>query len=204
MGNDVVYAIRRGRKENAFKRLGYFTFYRLLRAIGDIDIPLDSGDFCLMDRKVVETLRGFPERCRFVRGLRTSVGFRQLGLEYERAGRDQGRPKYTTFALIRLAIDGLVSFSGYPLRMITHLGLVTLCITLGLAVWVLIDAFTHRTAPPGWPSLILVVLFLGSVQLLSLGIIGEYLRLIFLEVKGRPPYIVDDRPPRRDDSEPPA
>jgi len=204
MGNDVVYAIRRRRKENAFRRLGYFTFYRLLRAISDLDIPLDSGDFCLMDRRVVETLRGFPERCRFVRGLRTSAGFRQVGLEYERAGPDRGRPKYSTFALIRLAIDGLVSFSSYPLRIATHLGLLTLCITLILAVWALVDAFTERSAPRGWASLILVVLFLGSVQLLSLGIIGEYIRLIFLEVKGRPPYIIDDRPARRDDDrEPP-
>lgn len=204
MGNDVVYAVRRGRKENAFKRLGYFAFYRLLRAIGDIEIPLDSGDFCLMDRRVVETLRGFPERCRFVRGLRTSAGFRQVGLEYERAGRDLGRPKYTTFALIRLAVDGLVSFSGYPLRTITRLGLLTLVATGGLSVWALIDALAYHTAPPGWASLILVVLFLGSVQLLSLGIIGEYIRLIFLEVKGRPPYIVDERPARRDDERGPT
>ncbi|ODU01340.1 MAG: glycosyl transferase [Planctomycetes bacterium SCN 63-9] len=197
MGNDVVYAIRRGRKENLFKRAGYFVFYRLLRAISDIAIPLDSGDFCLMDRRVVETLRGFPERCRFVRGLRTAAGFRQVGLEYERPGRDLGKPKYSTFALIRLAIDGLVSFSSYPLRIATHVGLLTLCTTAALAIWALVDALTERSAPRGWASLMVVVLFLGSVQLLSLGIIGEYIRLIFLEVKARPPYIVDDRPAHR-------
>ena len=97
-GNDVVYAVRRKRKENAVKRLGYFTFYRLLRAISEIDIPLDSGDFCLMDRRVVEALRSLPEQARFVRGLRTFVGFRQVGLPYERAAREAGQPKYTLFA----------------------------------------------------------------------------------------------------------
>lgn len=197
LGNDVVYAVRRKRKENAFKRFGYFTFYRLLRAISDVDIPLDSGDFCLMDRRVVDALRALPERCRFVRGLRTLVGFRQVGLDYERAGRELGQPKYTLFALIRLAIDGLISFSSYPLRMVTHFGLLILVAASILAVWVLVDALLNHTAPRGWASLLLVVLFLGSVQLLSLGIIGEYIRLIFLEVKGRPPYIVDDRPARR-------
>ena len=200
-GVDVVYAVRRNRKENAVKRLGYFAFYRLLRAVGDIDIPLDSGDFCLMDRRVVEALKGFPERCRFVRGLRTSAGFRQVGLEYDRAGRELGRPKYSMPALVRLAVDGLVSFSGTPLRTVTRFGLLTLVTTAGLAVWALVDHFTRQSAPPGWASLILVVLFLGSVQLLSLGIIGEYIRLIFLEVKGRPPYIIDDRPARRDEME---
>jgi dolichol-phosphate mannosyltransferase len=204
MGNDVVYAIRRGRKENVFKRLGYFTFYRLLRTISDLDIPLDSGDFCLMDRRVVEALRNFPERCRFVRGLRTAAGFRQIGLEYERAGRDLGRPKYSTLALVRLAVDGLVSFSGYPLRMVTQFGILTLVTSAGLTVWVLIDALVNHTAPRGWASMLLVVLFLGSVQLLSLGIIGEYIRLIFLEVKGRPPYIVDERPARPNGEERPG
>jgi dolichol-phosphate mannosyltransferase len=189
-GYEVVYAVRRHRKEGTVKRLGYFAFYRLLNAISDLDIPLDSGDFCLMDRRVVEALRDLPERKRFVRGLRTFVGFRQTGLAYERAAREAGQPKYTLRALIGLAVDGLVSFSSYPLRLVTQLGLAAAGLAFLLAVWVFVDAYTHRTAPRGWASLIVVVFFMGSVQLISLGIIGEYIRLIFLESKSRPAYIL--------------
>ncbi len=112
----MVYAVRRRRSEGLFKRLAYKTFYRVLGAISDVTIPLDSGDFCLMDRRVVDALNRLPEKCRFVRGLRGFLGFRQVGLEYDRPPRDAGRPKYTLRKLSGLAIDGLVSFSGYPLR----------------------------------------------------------------------------------------
>lgn len=194
-GYDVVYAIRQHRKEGPLKRLGYFAFYRLLNAISDLDIPLDSGDFCLMDRRVVEALRALPEQKRFVRGLRTFVGFRQVGLAYERAERQGGQPKYTFRALVGLAVDGLVSFSSYPLRLMTHLGIAAAALAVGLTIWVFIDAFTRWTAPRGWASLIVTVLFMGSVQLISLGIIGEYIRLIFLETKGRPTYIIGEYRP---------
>jgi polyisoprenyl-phosphate glycosyltransferase len=194
-GFDVVYAVRRKRKENALKRLAYFTFYRLLNAISDLDIPLDSGDFCLMDRKVVDALKALPERMRFVRGLRTFVGFRQTGIAYERASRGSGRPKYTLRALIGLAIDGVVSFSSHPLRLMTYLGIGTASLAVLMTIWVFVDAFAHHTAPRGWASVIVTVLFLGSMQLIGLGIIGEYLRLIFLEAKGRPSYIVGERRP---------
>jgi len=190
-GYDVVYAVRRHRKENAVKRAGYFGFYRVLNAISDLDIPLDSGDFCLMDRRVVEAMAELPERKRFIRGLRTFVGFRQTGLEYDRPAREAGKPKYTLSALLRLAVDGLVSFSSYPLRVVTYLGIAAATLAAMLTVWIFVDAFYQHTAPRGWASLIVVVLFMGSVQLISLGIIGEYIRLIFLESKGRPGYIVD-------------
>ena len=189
-GFDVVYAIRQRRKEGPVKRLGYHLFYRLLNAISDLDIPLDSGDFCLMDRRVVDALTSMPERARFVRGLRTFVGFRQSGLAYERAAREAGRPKYSLRALVGLATDGLVSFSNYPLRLVTYLGLLTATVAVALIVWVLGDALANQTAPRGWASLIIVVLVLGSAQLISLGIIGEYIRLIFIESKGRPTYII--------------
>jgi dolichol-phosphate mannosyltransferase len=127
---------------------------------------------------------------RFVRGLRSFAGFRQVGLEYERAARVAGRPKYTSRALAGLAIDGLVSFSSYPLRLVTRLGIATILVTMLLLVWVFIDAFINHTAPQGWASTIVVVLFMGAVILVSLGIIGEYIRLIFLEVKQRPTYII--------------
>lgn len=198
-GYDVVYGVRRHRKESLFKRVGYAAFYRIWNAISDLDIPLDSGDFCLMDRRVIEVLRHLPERMRFVRGLRTFVGFRQIGLPYDRAGREAGSSKYSLGALVELAMDGLVSFSSYPLRLVTRLGLATITTAFVLLAWVLSDAWITRTAPHGWASLLVVVLFLSSVQLLSLGIIGEYIRLIFLEVKGRPTYIVAERTTRADE-----
>ncbi|APW59210.1 glycosyltransferase family 2 protein [Paludisphaera borealis] len=208
-GYEVVYAVRRGRKEGWVKRLGYHAFYRLLSAISDLDIPLDSGDFCLMDRKVVDVLRHLPERMRFVRGLRSFVGFRQVGLAYDRSAREEGDPKYSMRGLMALAVDGLISFSGYPLRLVTYLGMITISIAIALLVWVFTDAITNGKAPRGWASMVVTVLFMGSIQLFSLGIIGEYIRLIFLETKGRPSYIVRDysgprseRP--KDDDEPGA
>ena len=191
-GAEVVYAVRTKRKEGLLKRTAYGAFYRLLRKLSDIDIPLDSGDFGLMDRKVVNALLALPERQRFVRGLRCFVGFRQEGLFYERAGREAGAPKYTFKALVRLAMDGLISFSSAPLNLITYLGLGSCVFALGLIAWVMGRAIIGQRPPEGWASTMVVVLFFGSVQLLSLGIIGEYLRRIFLEVKGRPTYIVRD------------
>jgi dolichol-phosphate mannosyltransferase len=198
-GYDVVYAVRGRRRENWPRRFAYALFYRVLRAISDIPIPLDSGDFCLMDRRVVEAIRQLPERRRFVRGLRTFVGFRQVGLTFDRPARAAGRPKYTFRKLLGLAIDGLVSFSGYPLRLVTYLGLISAAIALALTVWVLNDAIRQRTAPPGWASTLVVVLFMGSIQLVSLGIIGEYIRLIFLESKRRPAYVIDQIGPASGD-----
>jgi polyisoprenyl-phosphate glycosyltransferase len=191
-GFDVVYAVREKRKESPLKRLGYFAFYRIMNAISDLDIPLDSGDFCLMDRKVVDALKALPERMRFVRGLRTFVGFRQTGVAYERAAREAGRPKYTFRALVGLAINGLVSFSSYPLRLMTYVGIGTAGLAGLLTVWVFVDAFLTHSAPRGWASVLVAVLFMGSVQMIGLGIVGEYIRLIFLESKGRPFYIVGE------------
>jgi dolichol-phosphate mannosyltransferase len=192
-GSDVVYAIRRRRKEPLPLRLAYAAFYRALRLTSDLTIPLDAGDFCLMDRRVVKALRALPERVRFVRGLRAFVGFRQTGIAYERDHRHAGRSKYRLRSLCRLAADGLFSFSSKPLRLATYLGLAASAAALGLSGWVLFDAFATHTAPRGWASTMAVVLFLGAVQLLCMGILGEYLRLIFLESKGRPTYLVARR-----------
>ena len=194
-GYDVAYAVRRTRREVWPKRLAYFGFYRILGAVADLDIPLDSGDFCLMDRKVVDALRTLPERARFVRGLRTFVGFRQVGVPYDRDPRHLGEPKYTFRALLTLAVDGIISFSGRPLRLLTYLGLATATLAVGLTGWVFLDAFVNQTAPRGWASVIVAVLFMGSMQMVGLGIVGEYVRLIFLETKGRPSYIMSDHRP---------
>ncbi len=189
-GHDVVYAVRTRRKEGWFKRAGYFAFYRILKRVSDVDIPPDSGDFCLMDRRVVKALKTLPERARFIRGLRAFVGFRQIGLPYDRPMRDRGHSKYTFRALTGLAVDGLVSFSGYPLRLVTYLGIVSATLAIALTIWGVSDALTHQTAPRGWASTLVVVLFMGAAQMISLGVIGEYLRLIFLETKGRPTYLI--------------
>ena len=189
-GYEVVYAIRTKRKEHVVKRVGYFAFYRLLRMISELDIPLDSGDFCLMDRKVVDVLNTLPERMRFVRGLRTFVGFRQIGIPYERAARASGKPKYTLRALVRLAIDGLVNFSSYPLQLATYIGFLSVLISVAVGVWVLLDALYHRSTPRGWASTMVVVLFMGSIQLICLGIMGQYMRRVFIESKRRPSYII--------------
>ncbi len=191
-GHDVVYAVRTKRKEGLLKRAAYFSFYRLLRAIGDIDIPLDSGDFCLMDRKVVDVLRHLPERVRFVRGLRTFVGFRQVGLIYERDARAAGTPKYTFRQLIGLATDGIVNFSSYPLRAISYCGIVAMMMAMLASGWVGVEATRTGSVPSGWSVLIAIVLFMGATQLLSLGILGQYVCRIFIEVKGRPNYIIRD------------
>ena len=191
-GYDVVYAVRRSRREGLLKRIAYRAFYRLFGMISDLEIPLDSGDFCLMDRRVVDALNRLPERCRFVRGLRGFLGFRQVGLDYDRPAREAGRPKYTLRKLTGLAIDGLISFSSSPLRLVTYAGLAA------AGHRPRPDRLGHqRRHPPserprGWASTMIVVLFMGAVQLLSLGVIGEYIRLIFLEAKQRPTYIVSE------------
>lgn len=189
-GYDVVYAIREKRKESVFKRFGYFVFYRLLRAISDLDIPLDSGDFCLMDRRVVDVLNHLPEKMRFIRGLRTFVGFKQIGVRYERAARNAGKPKYSLSDLLGLAVDGLVSFSSYPLHLVTYLGFSAIVLALLMSLWVLYDALSRHSAPQGWASTTIVVLFMSAIQLVSLGIVGEYVRRIFIESKRRPTFVV--------------
>lgn len=196
-GNQVVYAIRQKRKEWFGKRLAYWAFYRLLAKVSDLKIPLDSGDFCLMDRSAVDLLNALPERQRFVRGLRTWVGLKQVGVEYERDARQAGVPQYTFKSLLKLAMDGLVSFSSTPLRFVTRLGIVSAVGAVGLGIWV-VAVTVHewelpanlRKTPRGWASVACLILLMSAVQLLSLGIIGEYLARIFQEVKGRPTFLI--------------
>jgi glycosyltransferase involved in cell wall biosynthesis len=189
-GHDVVYAIRGQRKEGWFKRTLYALFYRLLQRIANIEIPLDSGDFCLMDRRVVEILNGMPERNRFVRGIRSWVGLDQIGLEYERQSRYAGRVKYSYRRLVYLALDGLISFSFVPLRMITVTGFVVSLISIVLAAIYFFQRLTVGPNPLGFTTTIVAVLFLSGMQLITLGVIGEYVGRIFEEVKRRPLYVV--------------
>jgi dolichol-phosphate mannosyltransferase len=189
-GYEVVYAVRTRRKEGLFKRLAYGSFYRLMHWMADTEIPLDAGDFSLIDRRVATALRQLPERNRFVRGLRSWVGFKQIGVPFERAQRYEGESKYGLRALVGLATSGFVSFSKLPLRIATYLGMLVSGVAFLAALAVLILRLVTEVEPQGWTSVIVVVLFLGGVQLVTLGILGEYLGYVLDEVRRRPPYVV--------------
>jgi len=196
-GFDVVYAIRRQRKEGIFKRVCYAAFYRVLQAFAEVEIPLDSGDFCVMRQAVVRVLRSMPERDVFVRGLRAWSGFRQAGVEYERAARAAGGTKYPFRKLVKLAMDGVFAFSPVPLRLATYLGFVSLVLSLAGGLFVLVWHFAgfrvfghYPSEVPGWSSLICLILFLSGIQFLILGLIGEFISRIYNEVKQRPRWII--------------
>ncbi|MFC1734105.1 glycosyltransferase family 2 protein [candidate division KSB1 bacterium] len=198
-GYEVVYAIRRKRKESIFKKLSYKIFYRLLNWISDIEIPLDSGDFCVMDKKVVKVLNDImPEQLRFVRGLRAYAGFKQIGVEYERSERAAGEAKYTYRKLLKLAIDGLFGFSTFPIRVATYFGLIIAIPSFLMGLFFIIHRiFNFRifgytsTDTPGLATLTVGIFFLGGVIIIILGIIGEYIGRIYFEVKKRPFYIIE-------------
>jgi len=192
-GFDVVYAIRKKRKENIFKRAAYASFYRLMRKLSYLEIPLDSGDFCLMDKKVAKVVNEFPERNRFVRGLRTWAGFRQTGLEYERDARFAGEPKYTFAKLVRLAYDGIFSFSTAPLRLAVYAGFGCASIAFLGGLLIIYRKLVHQIDVAGWTSTIVIMMFLGGLTLMTLGVIGEYIGRIYDEVKQRPIYIIQDK-----------
>ena len=189
-GYEVVYAQRIQRqRERWCKRLTAYTFYRLLKNLADIEIPIDTGDFCLMDRRVVDVLNEMPERNRYVRGLRSWVGFRQTAIQFEREPRYAGEVKYTFRKSLALAINGLVSFSKVPLRLATYLGLFAALVALIMAILVLYWRIVYPNSPlTGLSAIIVAIFFLGAVQLLSIGILGEYIGRIHEEVKNRPLY----------------
>ncbi|MEO5970371.1 MAG: glycosyltransferase family 2 protein [Bdellovibrionia bacterium] len=190
-GFDVVYAIRRSRSgETKFKLWTAKLFYRTIRRFTQIDIPLDTGDFRLMDRKVVNAFLQLRERHRFVRGLVSWLGFRQTGVHYDRAERKFGKTHYPLSKMIRFATDGITSFSSVPLRLATYTGFVSSVAALCVGAWTLYVKFVAGKAIPGWTSVMLVVLFMGGIQLLALGIFGEYLGRTYDEIKGRPLYLV--------------
>ncbi|MEO6036218.1 MAG: glycosyltransferase family 2 protein [Verrucomicrobiota bacterium] len=198
-GFEVVYAIREKRKEGWFKRACYWLFYRLMSRVVSFEIPQDSGDFCIMDRRVVEVLNSMPERNRFVRGLRAWSGFRQTGLSYERQARAAGNAKYNFRKLMKLASDGIFSFSTSPLKLVAQAGMWISAVSVLGIFWVLVtkvfgDFFSRHGFPPvqGFTTIVILILFLGGIQMMSLGIIGEYIGRIYDEVKRRPPWIIQN------------
>lgn len=193
-GYDVVFAVRKSREgENAFKKATASLFYRLLEKITEVKIPLDTGDFRLMDRRVVDAVNSMKEHNRFLRGMVTWVGYRQTGLEYERAPRYAGESKYPFIKMLRLAWDGVTGFSYFPLQLATYLGFIIAALSVVMIVVVIaIRLFSEVEPLKGQATTLVMVLFLGGVQLMTLGIIGEYLGRIYNEVRDRPLYVVSE------------
>jgi dolichol-phosphate mannosyltransferase len=190
-GFDVVYAQRVDRKEGLLLRLSYFLFYRLIAKLSALDLPLDAGDFGLMSRRVVEQLRRLPEHHRYTRGLRRWVGFRQTGVVVERSARAAGTSKYGPVKLLKLAFDGIFAFSIVPLRLAALLGAGAVGLSSLFAIYSLYVKLVLNQSPRGFTALMLVVIFLSGLQLMFLGVIGEYLGRVYEEVKGRPIYVID-------------
>jgi dolichol-phosphate mannosyltransferase len=192
-GYHVAYGVRKDREgETRFKLATAKAFYRLLNRMSETRIPLDTGDFRLMDRRVVDVLRAMPERDRFVRGMVAWAGFRQIAVPYSRAARFAGESKYPLFKMIRFALDGLTSFSRAPLRLATWMGFAVSGVALVAIIYALVMRLFTSDWVTGWTALFIAVLFIGGAQLISLGIIGEYIGRIYGESKRRPLYLVED------------
>ncbi|MDW3181012.1 glycosyltransferase family 2 protein [Roseobacter sp.] len=191
-GYDVVYGRRIERQgETLFKRATAYAFYRFLNMMSDVPIPRDTGDFRLVNRKTLDAVLAMPERSRFIRGMFAWAGFRQIGIEYRRAPRTMGETKYPLRAMLRFAIDAMTSFSTKPLKLATRLSFASLGVSALMAVYVAYSLIIYQTAP-GWASVVLAVSFFSGVQLLTLGILGEYIGRLYVEAKNRPLYFVSE------------
>jgi polyisoprenyl-phosphate glycosyltransferase len=194
-GFEVVYAIRRKREgENWFKLFSASLFYRLIYRITDVNIPLDTGDFRLIDRKVVDVIKQMREKHRFLRGMAAWVGYRQIGVEYDRKERFAGKTKYPFSKMVKLALTAITSFSYFPLQLATYLGFICAGISIIAIPIVTALRLSHQAALFGQATTLIAVLFLGGVQLITLGILGEYIGRIYDESKGRPLYIISEAP----------
>jgi dolichol-phosphate mannosyltransferase len=192
-GYDVVYAVRKNRKEGFYMKCLYWLYYRIQSWFTEVKMPLDSGDFSMMSRQVVDIINGFPEKTRFLRGLRTWVGFNQVQYEYERDGRSAGETKYSFKKLMKLGFDGIVSFSDVPLKLITKLGFITIMISLFYIAFLVYRKLRWNDIPQGYTTLFIGLSLFSGVQLICLGLIGEYLSRIYKEVKNRPAFVVRSR-----------
>jgi polyisoprenyl-phosphate glycosyltransferase len=191
-GYDIVYGVRSGRhSDTRVKRLSAEWFYKVFNSLSPVRIPANVGDFRLVDRRAVEVLRQLPERNRFMKGLFAWVGFNSIGVPYERPTRVAGTTKFSFWRLWNFALDGVVSFSTAPLRAWFYVGVVIAAIAVLYALFIVTRVLILGIDTPGYASLLIAVLLMGAIQLLSLGIIGEYLGRLFLEVKGRPIYVVE-------------
>lgn len=194
-GNEVIYGKRKTRKgESAFKLLTAKMFYKTLNALSDVEIPKDTGDFRLVDRKVIDVVNSMPEHNKFLRGLFSWVGFKQMPYEYERQERFAGKTKYPLKKMLKLASDGIIGFSTKPLKLVGGLGIITIIISIGILIYSLISyAFNLNQLAPGWTSIMVAITLFSGVQLLSIWIISEYIGRIYDETKQRPEYIISKK-----------
>lgn len=194
-GNEVIYGKRKSRKgESKFKLLSAKAFYKILNALSDVDIPQDTGDFRLVDKKIVEKMNSLPEHNKFLRGLWSWLGFKQCAYEYDRKERFAGKTKYPLKKMLKLASDGIISFSSKPIKLVGMLGIISIVISFAILIYALISYFCNlNNLSAGWTSLMCAITFFAGVQLLSLWIISEYIGRIYDETKGRPQYIIDKK-----------
>jgi glycosyltransferase involved in cell wall biosynthesis len=189
-GFDVVYGIRKNRKEGIILKICYKIFYRTLGKLANIKIPLDSGDFCLISRRVVDILNSMPEESRFLRGMRSWVGYNQIGLPYDRQIRHAGNSKYSFIKLLNLALDGFFNFTKLPTRFIFITGFISMLISIGYVFFSIYKKYIYGLNPNGFTGLLFIIVFLSSIQMISISILGEYIVRIFFQTKSRPLFVV--------------
>ncbi len=191
-GYDVVYAIRESRKEGFFKVLLYKLYYRLQKKLSTTTIPIDAGDFSLISRRVVDIMNDMPEESRYLRGMRSWVGFKQIGYKYSRPDRQAGTTQYSFRQLFKLALNGIFNFSEFPIKFISFLGITTMVISVLYFIITLVKRFTSDYVPDGFTALVFLIVLFGGVQLISIGILGEYIIRVFFQVKNRPLFIIKE------------
>lgn len=190
-GFEVIYAKRKNRKgESFFKLLTAKAFYRILAKMTAISIPVDTGDFRMIDKKIVEVLREMPEKNKYLRGQISWVGFNQTFVEYERQERQAGATGYTYRKMLHFALDGITAFSDVPLKIVTYFGFIVSIIAFFVAIYALLAKFVWENSVPGWTSLMIAILFIGGIQMIAIGIIGEYLSRMNHNIRNRPLYII--------------
>ncbi len=190
-GYDVIYAIRKNRKESFLKKVAYLTYYRLQKKISSFNIPIDSGDFSMLSRRVVDNMNNMPEQSRYLRGMRAWVGFKQIGYEYDRDERQAGETKYSWKKLFELAFNGIFNFSDFPVKFITRTGFITVVFSLVYFGYNIYRKLIYDDVPQGFTATILAIILFSGVQLISLGLIGEYVLRIYNQVRNRPLFIIE-------------
>ncbi|MFD2908592.1 glycosyltransferase family 2 protein [Flavobacterium ardleyense] len=190
-GYDVIYAVRKNRKESFIKKLAYSSYYRLQKKVSNFNIPIDSGDFSMLSRRVVDTMNIMPEQSRYLRGMRAWVGYKQIAYEYDRDERHAGETKYSWTKLFELAFNGIFNFSDFPVKIITRLGFLTVIFSLIYFSYNIYRKIYYNDVPQGFSATILAIILFSGVQLISLGLIGEYVLRIYNQVRNRPLFIVD-------------
>jgi len=190
-GYDVIYAVRKNRKERIIKRFAYWIYYRLQKKISNFNIPIDSGDFSMLSRRVVDHMNNMPEQSRYLRGMRSWIGFKQTGYEYNRDERQAGETKYSWKKLFELAFNGIFNFSDFPVRVITRLGFFTILLSLLYLCYIIVRKVVFDDVPQGFTATLMAIILFSGVQLISLGLIGEYVLRIYNQVRNRPLFIVD-------------